>query len=200
MKPKPNTTRRCSSPEAASSIPPAASTATWTSSCATDASPNSPRPACSTASARETLDAKGCIVAPGFIDLHVHLREPGQSHKETIATGTAAAAAGGFTAVCAMPNTSPVNDSVEITRWMQAPERRGCRSTVSHCGCDRRQPGREAHQLRRTAQGRSSRRQRRRQADPRRRPDARRPTHCCASSTSPSSSTPKTRASPPDAP
>jgi len=75
------------------------------------------------ASARETVDAKGCIVAPGFIDLHVHLREPGQSHKETIATGTAAAAAGGFTAVCAMPNTSPVNDSVEITRWMQAPER-----------------------------------------------------------------------------
>jgi len=76
-----------------------------------------------TASAKETLDARGCIVAPGFIDLHVHLREPGQPHKETIATGTAAAAAGGFTAVCAMPNTSPVNDSVEITRWMQAPER-----------------------------------------------------------------------------
>ena len=75
------------------------------------------------ASPNETLNAKGCIVAPGFIDLHVHLREPGQSHKETIATGTACAAAGGFTAVCAMPNTSPVNDSVEITRWMQAPER-----------------------------------------------------------------------------
>jgi len=71
----------------------------------------------------ETLNAKGCIVAPGFIDLHVHLREPGQAHKETIATGTACAAAGGFTAVCAMPNTNPVNDSVEITRWMQAPER-----------------------------------------------------------------------------
>ena len=53
----------------------------------------------------------------------MHLREPGQSHKETIATGTACAAAGGFTSVCAMPNTSPVNDSVEITRWMQAPER-----------------------------------------------------------------------------
>ncbi len=72
--------------------------------------------------ARQTINAKGCIVAPGFIDLHVHLREPGHSHKETIATGTAAAAAGGFTAVCAMPNTIPVNDSVEITRWMQAPE------------------------------------------------------------------------------
>jgi dihydroorotase len=75
------------------------------------------------AAAREAINAKGCIVAPGFVDLHVHLREPGQPHKETIATGTAAAAAGGFTAVCAMPNTSPVNDSVEITRWMQAPER-----------------------------------------------------------------------------
>jgi dihydroorotase len=69
--------------------------------------------------ATETFDARGLVVAPGFIDLHVHLREPGQSHKETIATGTAAAAAGGFTSVCAMPNTSPVNDSVEITTWMQ---------------------------------------------------------------------------------
>jgi dihydroorotase len=68
--------------------------------------------------AAETLDARGLIVAPGFIDLHVHLREPGQSYKETIATGTAAAAAGGFTSVCAMPNTSPVNDSSEITNWM----------------------------------------------------------------------------------
>ena len=75
------------------------------------------------ASPKETIDARGCIVAPGFIDLHVHLREPGQSHKETIASGTACAAAGGFTSVCAMPNTSPVNDSLEITRWMQSPER-----------------------------------------------------------------------------
>ena len=71
----------------------------------------------------EMVDARGMIVAPGFIDIHVHLREPGQSHKETIGTGTMAAAAGGFTSVCAMPNTSPVNDSVEITRWMQQPER-----------------------------------------------------------------------------
>ena len=69
------------------------------------------------------LDATGLIVAPGLIDIHVHLREPGQGYKETIATGTAAAAAGGFTAVAAMPNTMPVNDSPEITRWMQAPER-----------------------------------------------------------------------------
>ena len=74
-------------------------------------------------SAEETFDARGLVVAPGFIDLHVHLREPGQAHKETIASGTAAAAAGGFTSVCAMPNTSPVNDSVDITRWMQDPAR-----------------------------------------------------------------------------
>jgi len=73
--------------------------------------------------ARRTIQAEGLIVAPGFVDMHVHLREPGQSHKETIVTGTAAAAAGGFTSVCAMPNTTPVNDSVEITRWMRARER-----------------------------------------------------------------------------
>jgi len=69
------------------------------------------------------LEVRGLLVAPGFIDLHVHLREPGQSHKETIATGTAAAAVGGFTSVCAMPNTTPVNDSPEITAWMQKPQR-----------------------------------------------------------------------------
>ena len=71
----------------------------------------------------EVLDATGLVVAPGLIDMHVHLREPGQAYKETIASGTAAAAAGGFTAVAAMPNTTPVNDSPEVTRWMQAPER-----------------------------------------------------------------------------
>lgn len=64
----------------------------------------------------ETLDASGLVVCPGFIDLHTHLREPGREDKETIATGTRAAAAGGFTAVCAMPNTEPVNDSAGITR------------------------------------------------------------------------------------
>jgi dihydroorotase len=73
----------------------------------------------------DVYDAKGLVVAPGLIDIHVHLREPGQGYKETIATGTAAAAAGGFTTVCAMPNTTPVNDSAEITRWMQTPERGG---------------------------------------------------------------------------
>jgi dihydroorotase len=73
--------------------------------------------------ATQTLNVRGAIVAPGFIDMHVHLREPGHSHKETKVTGTAAAAAGGFTSVCVMPNTHPVNDSVEITRWMLSPER-----------------------------------------------------------------------------
>jgi dihydroorotase len=71
----------------------------------------------------EVLDAKGLVVAPGLVDIHVHLREPGQGYKETIATGTTAAAAGGFTTVCAMPNTLPVNDSPDTTRWMQDPER-----------------------------------------------------------------------------
>jgi dihydroorotase len=73
--------------------------------------------------AHDKFDARGLIVAPGFIDLHVHLREPGQSYKETIATGTAAAAAGGFTSVCCMPNTHPVVDSAEWVTWLQQSER-----------------------------------------------------------------------------
>ncbi len=73
--------------------------------------------------ADSTFDARGLIVAPGFIDLHVHLREPGQGYKETIATGTAAAAVGGFTSVCCMPNTSPVVDSPEWVTWIQQPQR-----------------------------------------------------------------------------
>lgn len=63
--------------------------------------------------ADETIDGKGCMASPGFVDVHVHLREPGFEHKETIETGTASAAKGGFTTICAMPNTKPVPDSVE---------------------------------------------------------------------------------------
>ena len=73
--------------------------------------------------ADEKFDARGLVVAPGFIDLHVHLREPGQSYKETVASGTAAAAAGGFTSVCTMPNTVPVVDTAEWVTWLRNPER-----------------------------------------------------------------------------
>ena len=66
----------------------------------------------------EVFDASGMIVAPGFIDLHVHLREPGQESSETIESGTKSAARGGFTAVCCMPNTKPVHDNASITRFI----------------------------------------------------------------------------------
>jgi len=66
----------------------------------------------------EILDASGMIVAPGFIDMHVHLREPGFEHAETIESGSRAAAAGGFTSICCMPNTKPVNDSPMVTSYI----------------------------------------------------------------------------------
>jgi dihydroorotase len=66
----------------------------------------------------EVFDASGLIVAPGFIDIHVHLREPGQENSETIETGTRSAARGGFTAVCCMPNTKPVNDNASVTHFI----------------------------------------------------------------------------------
>src|SRR3981081_703613 len=67
----------------------------------------------------EEIDAKGLIVAPGLIDSHVHLREPGFSHKETIESGARAAAAGGFTTVVCMPNTSPVPDNPSTIAWIK---------------------------------------------------------------------------------
>lgn len=66
----------------------------------------------------DVFDASGLVVAPGFIDMHVHLREPGFEHAETIETGSRAAAAGGFTSVCCMPNTNPVNDSATVTSYI----------------------------------------------------------------------------------
>ncbi len=66
----------------------------------------------------KVFDASGLLVFPGFIDLHAHLREPGREYAETVATGLKAAAAGGFTAVCAMPNTDPVNDSRAISEYL----------------------------------------------------------------------------------
>jgi dihydroorotase len=66
----------------------------------------------------ESFDATNLIVAPGFIDLHVHLREPGEEYKETIASGVRAAVAGGFTSICSMPNTKPVNDNASTTRYI----------------------------------------------------------------------------------
>lgn len=68
--------------------------------------------------AADIFDASGLVVAPGFIDMHVHLREPGIEHAETIETGSRAAAAGGFTTICAMPNTAPVNDSATVTSYI----------------------------------------------------------------------------------
>ena len=71
-----------------------------------------------TSSDIEIIDATGMIVVPGLIDIHVHLREPGQEYKETIETGLMAAAKGGFTAVCSMPNTNPVNDNSQVTKFI----------------------------------------------------------------------------------
>lgn len=81
------------------------------------------------------IDARGLVACPGFVDVHVHFREPGQTHKETIATGTRAAAAGGFTTVVCMPNTSPVADSVGTIQFMKDAIARDAVVKVYPTGC-----------------------------------------------------------------
>src|SRR5262252_133565 len=82
----------------------------------------------------EEIEAKGLIVAPGLIDMHVHLREPGFSHKETIESGARAAAAGGFTTVVCMPNTSPVADNPSTITWIKDRARDTASVTVLPAG------------------------------------------------------------------
>ena len=81
------------------------------------------------------VDCAGLVVTPGLIDVHVHLREPGEEHKETIATGAAAAAAGGFTAICAMPNTDPPIDDPAAVGFVVAEGRRAGAARVYPVGC-----------------------------------------------------------------
>jgi len=115
--------------------------------------------------ADEKFDARGLIVAPGFIDLHVHLREPGQSYKETIATGTAAAAAGGFTSVCTMPNTMPGGRHGRMGRGGQLLNEGAVVNVLSDRRCHAQLAGCGAHRLCHAAAGRSGGRHRRWQAD-----------------------------------
>jgi dihydroorotase len=96
----------------------------------------------------QTLDATGLVVAPGFIDLHCHLREPGGESSETIETGTRAAARGGFTAVCPMPNTRPINDNASVTRAVME---------LAHRGRIFGEPWRSSGRNRRYAEGRHCR-------------------------------------------
>ncbi len=119
------------------------------------------------------IAAAGLVVCPGFIDLHCHLREPGFEYKETIATGTRAAARGGFTTVCAMPNTDPVTDSRAVGRLRVTPCAGGGRGArPPNRRRDRRQQGRGADRDGRAGGGRRGRLQRRRPPRRRRQRDA----------------------------
>ena len=121
----------------------------------------------------EVLDAAGRVVAPGLIDLHVHLREPGQEDLETVATGAMAAAAGGFTAVCAMPNTDPVTDNQAAVGFIVSQAQRAGKARVYP---DRRglagAEGAAARRIRRAGGRRRGRGERRRQAGRLESPDA----------------------------
>ncbi|MFQ5881814.1 MAG: dihydroorotase [Candidatus Methylomirabilales bacterium] len=89
----------------------------------------------STTNVDRVIDAAGKIVVPGLIDMHVHLREPGREDEETIASGTAAAARGGFTSICCMPNTEPVNDTASVTEYiLEQAQKVGC-VNVFPIGC-----------------------------------------------------------------
>ncbi|MGB1780290.1 MAG: amidohydrolase family protein, partial [Longimicrobiales bacterium] len=82
-----------------------------------------------------TIDCAGLVVTPGLIDVHVHLREPGEEHKETIATGAASAAAGGFTSICAMPNTDPPIDDPAGVGFVVAQGKKAGKARVYPVGC-----------------------------------------------------------------
>ena len=83
---------------------------------------------------QEEFDATGMIVAPGFVDIHVHLREPGFEHAETIESGSRSAAAGGFTSICCMPNTQPINDNATVTNYIRAQAKRFAQVNVFPIG------------------------------------------------------------------
>ena len=165
--PRPAQPRRAADPRRPRrSTPAPRSTPPTTCSSATARSPRSGAPGSLTAPGRrETLDADGLHLFPGFVDPHVHLRTPGQEYKEDLDTGTAAAAAGGFVAVIAMPNTDPVlDDAAVLGSLVTAPRPRGARAHRLP-GLDHPRPRRRGpHRDGRAARRRRARLHRRRQA------------------------------------